>query len=62
MNRVSSWVIVRKDDRTPIAETFLPHVAAAINRDKYIAVPIGEWLDSLNTTRYNWQTGKGDAR
>ena len=45
---VSSWVIVRIATGEAIAETFLQHVAEAINRDKYKAVPVGEYLGELN--------------
>lgn len=44
----SSWVIRNKATGEAIAETFLPQVAAGINREKYEAIPIGEHLASLN--------------
>ena len=44
----ASWVLVRLADNKAVAETFLPHVAAAINTKKYKAVPIEEYLPSLN--------------
>lgn len=44
----ASWVIRRKSDGAVIAETFLRHVAKAINTEKYEAVPIQEHLASLN--------------
>ncbi len=47
-SQTTSWVLVRNSDNQPLAETFLKHVAEAINKDKYRAVPIGEWLGSLN--------------
>lgn len=49
--RTASWVIVRKADNVAIAETFLPHVAAAVNQEKYKAVPIQEYLCSLNARK-----------
>jgi hypothetical protein len=44
----ASWVIVRVATGEAIAETYLQHVAEAINRDKYKAVPVGEYLGQLN--------------
>jgi hypothetical protein len=44
----ASWVIVQIATGEAIAETFLQHVAEAINRDKYKTVPIGEYLGDLN--------------
>ena len=49
----TSWVIVRLADGKAIAETFLPHVASSVNKAKYRAVPILEYLVSIN--------GKGKA-
>lgn len=48
--KTASWVIVHKDTREPIAETFLPHVAAAVNREKYEAIPIRIWLAEVNAS------------
>jgi hypothetical protein len=44
----ASWVLVRLADNKAIAETYLRHVAAAINTEKYKAVPVGEYLADLN--------------
>jgi len=44
----ASWVIVRKATGETIAETYLKHVAEAINKEKYTAVPIIDYLNSLN--------------
>jgi len=44
----TSWIIVDKATGRVIAETFLAHVAAAINTAKYRAVPILEYLVSIN--------------
>jgi hypothetical protein len=48
LSRTASWVVVDKATRAAIFETFLPHVAAAINTTKYEAVPILAYLQSLN--------------
>ncbi len=45
---VASWVIVDKRTGEAVAETFLEHVAEAINTDKYSAVPVHVYLASLN--------------
>ena len=44
----SSWVIVHKDSNKAVIETFSKSVANAINQDKYKAVPILAYLQSLN--------------
>ena len=44
----ASWVLVRLADNKAIAETYLRHVAAAIDTGKYKAAPIGEYLAELN--------------
>lgn len=46
--RTASWVIVEKSTRGAIMETFSARVAEAINREKYEAVPILAYLQSLN--------------
>lgn len=43
-----SWILVRKATGEAIAETFLRHVARAINTDAYEAIPAGIYLASLN--------------
>lgn len=43
-----SWIITDKSTGNAIAETFLRHVAEAINTDKYDAVPVLEYLQGLN--------------
>jgi hypothetical protein len=45
-----SWIIVRKSDGAAIAETFLPRVAAAVNREKYEVLTAHEYLGRLNAT------------
>jgi hypothetical protein len=44
----SSWILRRRSTGEAIAETFLAHVAAAINTDKYEAAPIDDYLGELN--------------
>lgn len=46
--KTSSWVIVEIATGKAVLETFNPKIADAINPDKYRAVPIIEWLASLN--------------
>jgi hypothetical protein len=48
MEQIASWVIVRKSDNTAVFETFNKRVAQAINTDKYLAVPIEQYLGNLN--------------
>ena len=48
MEQTASWVIVDKATGNGIAETFLKHVAEAVNVNKYRAVPIQEYLADLN--------------
>lgn len=44
----ASWVIVRKATGEAVLETFNPKVAMAINRDRYTAVPIHDYLIGVN--------------
>lgn len=44
----ASWVIREKHTGRVVAETFQKHVADAINKEKYEAVPILQHLQSLN--------------
>lgn len=44
----ASWIIRERATGRVIAETFLPHVVAAINVTRYEAVPILEYLVSIN--------------
>jgi hypothetical protein len=46
--RTASWVIVDKQTGRAVLETFSARVVAAINTASYRAVPIGQWLASLN--------------
>ena len=49
--KTASWVIREKATGRVIAETFNPNIAAAVNTEKYEAVPILEYLVSLNNPR-----------
>lgn len=46
--KTASWIIREKETGKVIAETFLKHVVGALNTKKYEAVPIGEYLGSIN--------------
>lgn len=44
----ASWIIREKASKAVIAETFNPALVEALNTEKYEAVPILEYLQSLN--------------
>jgi hypothetical protein len=44
----ASWVIVNKETQAAVLETFNQSVANTINKKKYRAVPILEYLQTLN--------------
>lgn len=46
---VASWVIVRLFDGAAILETFNALIVSRLNPDKYRAVPIGQYLGTLNS-------------
>lgn len=48
MRRDASFVIVRKADGQAIMETFSARVAERVNKSKYEAVPILDYLERLN--------------
>lgn len=48
LNRTSSWVICERDTGRAVYETYSPELAERINRERYIAVPVLEYLQSLN--------------
>lgn len=50
LSRTASWVIVRLSDGAAMFETFERRIAEAINRDRYKAVPILQYLQSLNAS------------
>ena len=49
--RNASWIIRNKLTREVIAETFNPKLIERLNTGKYEAVPIIEYLASLNQVR-----------
>ena len=51
--KTASWVIRNKVSKYVICETFNADVVAKLNTDKYEAVPILEYLCSLNSGRLN---------
>jgi len=48
LHKTASWVIVNKATNYPVFETFNENTAKAVNQRLYKAVPILEWLQSLN--------------
>lgn len=46
--KTASWVIINKATGNPLLETFNPKYVAALNTEKYSAVPIMEYLTTLN--------------
>lgn len=46
--KTASWVIREKVSKKVICETYDPAKVAALNKTKYEAVPILEYLASLN--------------
>jgi len=46
--KTASWVIVEKDSKKPIFETFNEKTAKAINSKRYVAIPILEYLQAFN--------------
>lgn len=48
MKMTTSWVIKHKESGDVIFETFNKNLISKINTEKYIAVPIREYLADLN--------------
>lgn len=48
LNKNASWVVVEKKTGTAIFETYTKKIAMSINTNKYTAVPILEYLQSIN--------------
>ena len=46
--KTASWVIIEKRSGKAILETFSQKVVNAINTEKYNAIPISEYLVSIN--------------
>jgi hypothetical protein len=50
LENTASWVIVETATNRPVIETWQPLIIGKINREKYHAVPIVEWLAGLSKT------------
>jgi hypothetical protein len=48
LTRTASWVIINKETNEAVLETFNEQAVQALNTVKYKAVPILEYLQSLN--------------
>ena len=48
LSRHNSWVIISKETKQPILETWDWKVVEAVNTNKYEAIPILKYLASLN--------------
>jgi hypothetical protein len=48
LNKTASWVIVDKTNNKAVFETFCYEFADTINKTKYEAVPILEYLQNFN--------------
>lgn len=46
--KTASWIIRNKTTGEVVMETFDPRVPEALNQEKYEAIPILEYLQSLN--------------
>jgi len=46
--RTASWIIIEKATGKAVLETFNPKVMEAINTEKYEAIPVLQYLASLN--------------
>jgi len=46
--KTASWVIVNIATGEPVMETYSERMVQSLNTDKYRAVPILEWLQSIN--------------
>lgn len=53
LTRTASWVIVNIETGKPVFETYCAAFADTINKQRYKAVPILEWLQSLNKKEIN---------
>lgn len=47
----ASWVVREKTSKKVIFETFNQKIVDALNTEKYEAIPIREYLESLNSPR-----------
>lgn len=46
--KTASWVVVSKETGEAVLETFDPRIQDVLNTEKYDAVPILDYLASLN--------------
>lgn len=46
--KTASWIIRNKETKEVVMETFSGDLAAAVNADKYEAVPILQYLQEVN--------------
>lgn len=53
-----SWIIRNKETREVLFETFDRRKVEALNTEKYEAVPVQEYLASLNDAKDNEQKGR----
>ena len=51
LDKPGSWVIVEKSSQKAIFETFNEKVTSSINTEKYVIVPIQDYLGSLNRSK-----------
>jgi hypothetical protein len=50
LDQTYSWVIVRTATNEPIIETYNEAILSKLNRAKYHALPINDWLAGLSKT------------
>ena len=48
LKTTASWVIIDIDTNKPLFETFSKKIANSINKNKYKAIPILEYLQNFN--------------
>ena len=48
--KTASWVIVNKETRAAIFETFQEAITLKLNTEKYKAVPVLQYLQQLNAS------------
>lgn len=59
--KTASWIIRDKKTKEIVAETFSQKIVDALNTKKYEAVPILEYLVSLNKPEHRF-SNRGDTR
>jgi hypothetical protein len=48
LKSTASWVIVDNETNKPLFETFSKKIASSINKNRYKAIPILEYLQNFN--------------